>query len=227
MFFQTFRSGCHDKRQSLDLPADDQPIAFEVLGNRLTLMVKDGKVVLRWSRRVYNCVQIDERQKLLQRIRRLDEAIGQSVLELMTLRIAWRRRPTAVPNSFEATKFNVLQEKLSMYNAKFALKCTALHLIWTLVPEFGDEHHDWIVPLDGLSAIFLPDLRPGQEGQEIEVHFGFDGKAAAEAPEEALSKSLAKALAAMVTVVPHCCAPYRPFDVPAVWKPEPSMKKYL
>jgi hypothetical protein len=221
MSFQTFYScGQSNENQSLDLPADDKPIDFKIHGNRLTLMVEDSTVVLRWwSRSVSSFVQVHERQKLVQRIRRLDEAIGQLVLELMKLRSAWRLRyavpnavpnamPNAVPNSFQATKYDVLQKKLSMYNTEFVQECTALHQIWPLEPEIGDEYHEWIVPLGGLSAIFLPDLRPGKEGQNIEVCFWF-GKEAPNPP--------AKALTAMVTIVPRCHAPYRPFKVPAVW----------
>jgi len=227
MFFQTFDScGQSTGKRSLDLPVNDQSIDFKVDGNPLTLTVKKDTFVLRWSRRVCSFVQLNERQKLVQRIRRLDEAIGQSALELMKLRNAWRLRPVphgvpngvlngvpnGVPNSLEATKYVVLQKKLSVYNAEFILECTALHQIWTLEPEIGDEHHDWTVPLDGLLAIHLPDLRPGKENQKIKVRFWF-GEESPKAPDEAP----AEVPAAVVTIVPQCCAPYRPFNVPAVW----------
>jgi hypothetical protein len=97
-----------------------------------------------------------------------------------------------------------------MYTTNFTMECARLHHIWSLDPEFGNEHHDWTVPLndDGLSAIFLPDLRPGEEGKKIEVRFCFGCVAV---------PPTLKALEAVITVVPECCEPYRPFNVPPVW----------
>lgn len=154
-------------------------------------------------------VQIQERQKLVQRIRRLDEAVGQVLETLTTLRNAWRLRDT-VPDCFEASQYDVLQKRLAMYTTNFTMECARLHHIWSLDPEFGNEHHDWTVPLndDGLSAIFLPDLRPGEEGKKIEVRFCFGCVAV---------PPTLKALEAVITVVPECCELYRPFNVPPVW----------
>lgn len=193
----------------MTLPADDQAIEFKIKGNRLILIAKDRKVTLRRSRRVCSLVQIQERQKLVQRIRRLDEAVGQVLETLTTLRNAWRLRDT-VPDCFEASQYDVLQKRLAMYTTNFTMECARLHHIWSLDPEFGNEHHDWTVPLndDGLSAIFLPDLRPGEEGKKIEVRFCFGCVAV---------PPTLKALEAVITVVPECCEPYRPFNVPPVW----------
>lgn len=145
----------------------------------------------------------------MQRIRRLDEAIGQVLEKLTTLRNAWRLRDN-VPDSFEASQYDALQRRLFVYNAAFTNECTALHHIWSLDPEHGDEHHDWTVPVndDQLSSISLPDLRPGEDGKSIQLRFCFGSVAVPPTLKE---------LEAVVTIVPDCCAPYRPFNVPPVW----------
>jgi hypothetical protein len=216
MFFQTLHP-CDrpevlpsDGVQSVVLPSDDRPFDFKFKGNRLTLIVKDGQVTLRWSKRVCSLVQLEERQKLVQRIRRLDEAIGQVLEQITTLRNVWRLRGT-VPDCFESSQYGVLQNRLSSYLGVFTNGCTTLHQIRSLDPEFGDEHHDWTVPLNNevVSVILLPDLRPeAEEGEKIEMCFCFGSVAV---------PPTLKAMEAVVTIVPECCKPYRPFNVPPVW----------
>lgn len=204
----------YEPLSSLVLPVDGQRIVFTINGNALTLTVKGDEVVLQWSRRVRNCVQLQERQKLVHHIRRLDEAVGQLLEQLAEVRGAWRLRGTP-PDAFERVQYDSLQKKFSLCNANFVADCSILHGIWKLDPELGSEVNECTVRLDNneLFGILLPDWRPGEEGKDVEARFRFG---CVEAPPT--SNATVKMLSATVTVVPDCIAPYRPFNVPAVWR---------
>jgi hypothetical protein len=190
------------------LPVNEQPIVLSVRGNKMELSVKDDDVALRLlSRRVCNIEQLKALQELKCRIRRMDEAIGQSLGRLAAIRNIWRLRET-IPDSFERQDYDAQQKKLTIFNSEFITACTTLHQTWPLVAETGNEFHSWTLSLDETTVLFLPDLRPGKEGLCIEVRFWLG------------ASSMPSSLyipAADVTVVPDCLAPYRPFEVPAVW----------
>jgi len=211
LFFRSFECDdpSYDDVQSVILPSDAKPLTFLVYGNQMELQVKDQEVTLKLAKRVCNIQQLKERQNLVRRIRRLDEAIGQTLQQLTKLREAWRLRGN-VPDSFEKQEYDKLQQIVSAYNLNFVRDCTTLHQIWVLDPETGTEYHSWTIPVedDSICAIFLPDLRLAEEGRYIEARFWFG------------CASMPTALnmpAADVTVIPDCTAPYRPFNVPAVW----------
>ena len=212
LFFRAFEGdepSNHHALRSIILPTDSQAITILVYGNQMELRVMDQEVTLKLSKRVCNVQQLNERQNLVRRIRRLDEAIDQTLRQLSAVREAWRLRGN-IPDSFERHEYDQLQQTLAMYNAQFVSDCTTLHQIWALDPETGIEYHSWTLTPDddSIAAIFLPDLRPGEEDRYIEARFWFGC---------ASMPTTVNMPAADVTVVPDCIAPYRPFDVPAMW----------
>jgi hypothetical protein len=194
--------------QSVVLPVHGKPITFSVYGNQMALLAKErGDVILTRSKRVCNVQQIEARQSVVRRIRRANEAIDQCLEQLATIRNG------AAFNSAKRQAYAAQQKKLAAHHQSFVLDCKTLRQIWTLDPETASEYHSWTLHRDdeGVTAIFLPDVRPGEEGLFIEARFWFG------------SPSMPKTLdmpAADVHIVPDCIAPYRPFDVPVVWREE-------
>ena len=169
------------------------------------------EVTVKLGRRVRNIEQLKARQDLKKSVRRMDEAIGQSLGRLAAIRDLWRLRGN-VPDRFELRDYDILRQQTDIYQTQFIKACTTLHNLCPLEPETGTEYQLWALSLDGVTAIFVPDLRPGKETQYIETRFWFG-----------LASSLHATLnvpAADVAIVPDCMAPYQPFDVPAVWLDE-------
>jgi hypothetical protein len=195
--------------ESVLLPLDDRPITFWVHGNQLDLSVKNAQATLKRCTRVRNIAQLNARRDLVRRIRLTDEAIGQSLERMVKVRNMWRARGTP-PDSFELHDYTTLYQTYAKYSEEFGTACRSLHQIWSLDPETGNKYHSWTLPVDneGATAIFLPDTRPGAEDQYIEARFWFG---------RATMPSVLDMPAADVTIVPDCLAPYRPFNVPALW----------
>jgi hypothetical protein len=216
LFFRAFDSILDSDREppveSVVLPFDDVPIVFSLCGNMVELCVRSQEeVTLKLGRRVRNIEQLKARHELKKSIRRMDEGIGQSLGRLVAIRDLWRLRGN-VPDRIELGDYDLLRRQTEAYNARFIKACSTLHQLLALEPETGNEYHTWALSMDGVTAIFVPDLRPGKEGQYIETRFWF-GRAAT-------VHSTLNVPAADVSVVPDCMAPYQPFDVPAVWLDE-------
>jgi len=181
-----------------------RPITISVFGNRMKLLATErGDATLTLTKRVCNVSQIEARKSLVRDIRRRREAINQGLEQLKKIRHE--------PSSSEQ---NVEQERQIAAHQQRAIEdCNALKHMWPLEPETGNEYHSWTLHKDdeGVTAIFLPDLLPGQEGRYIETRFWLGSASAL------LTVNMP---AADVDIVPDCCAPYRPFNIPAVWREE-------
>ena len=180
------------------------PITFSAYGNDLELLATErGDVTLTLTKRVCNVEQMKARQSLVRSVRRAREVIDQGQEQLMKIR--------QQPRSFDECA--ALEKNLAAQHQSFVKDCTTLKQIWPLEPETANERQSWTLHKDdeGVTAIFLPDLRPGQRGRYIETRFWFGS---------ASTLLTINMPAADVKIVPDCCAPYRPFNVPAVWREE-------
>lgn len=209
LFFTAFESDDEvlpsDRRQPQSVMIDyGGPTTFSAFGNKLKLSTTGrGGVTLTLAKRVCNVQQIEARKGLVEGIARARKAIKQDLEQLMK----FRHGPSSLAQYAEQEK------KLLAHHQSLVTDCTFLKKMWPLEPETGTEYHSWTLHKDdeGVTVIFLPDLRPGQEGRYIETRFWFG------------SASVLQTInmpAADVSMVPDCIEPYRPFNVPEVWREE-------